>query len=67
MLRWLFGRPNTPQQSPSFRELQQRVEELEDKYSSLERRFVRMQGEFSAYERWRAEELDDEEEEYEPA
>jgi hypothetical protein len=45
---WPFTRPTATPAAPHQRPLVERVEELEDSYHRLERRFVRLQGEFNA-------------------
>ena len=62
LVMWPFKRSENALQSPRLRDLLERMDEVEDKQRALERRFVRMQGEFSAYERWRTEFEDEEEE-----
>jgi len=50
MLRWLFGRtPAEPLAAPTADQLAARLERVEDHYRRLERRFEKLQGEFSAY------------------
>lgn len=64
MLRWLFGRtPPEPLAAPTADQLAARLERVEDHYRRLERRFEKLQGEFSAYQRDRYEDDDYYEEE----
>jgi len=58
--RWLVGASETPA-APLPRDLVERIEELEDRYRRLTRRFDRMQGEFSALVRY--DDADEEDEE----
>ncbi len=60
---WPFAskQPPVPLAAPTADELRARIERVEDHYARLERRFVKLQGEFTAYMRDRFEEDDEDE------
>lgn len=61
----LFGWFRAPAVTPLAPQpgLEERIEELEDRYRRLTRRFDRLHGEFSALERYRDEEEDEDDDE----